>query len=236
MKHRKRKILLVVVVLLTTFAALLIIPNGVMYGTTKKMILLPDDQPQADCILILGAGIRPDGSPSKMLIERLETGYRLYASGKSERILCSGDHGREDYDEVGTMKRYLMDKGVPDSAIFMDHAGFSTYDSLYRAKYIFGCESLIVVTQRYHLYRGLYIGQALGISCTGADAQTALYRGQTLRDLREAAARTKDFYKALFKPKAEIMGDEIPVSGDGSVTNDKAFQQSVFKTEKEKAL
>ncbi len=224
MKKIRRGILAAIAVLLLLCAAVGI-PNAVMYGFSRGKIFSPETVEKADCILIFGAGLRPDGSPSKMLAERLDAGFLLYSEGKSERILVSGDHGAEDYDEVGAMKRYLMEKGVPDRAIFMDHAGFSTYDTLYRAKYIFACESAVLVTQKYHLYRALYVGNALGIDCSGVDAAKTVYRGQALRDLREAAARTKDFYKLWTKPRASVMGEEIPVSGDGSVTNDDDFNE-----------
>ena len=223
--RKRTTVLIILAAAILLCAAAAGIPNAAVILSAKNDIRLPSDAPSADCILILGAGVRPDGSPSRMLQERLDMGYRLYAEGKADKILCSGDHGQAEYDEVGTMKRYLMKKGVPDSAVFMDHAGFSTYDSLYRAKYIFECKSAVVVTQRYHLYRALYVGNALGISCTGVDAQEAVYHGQTVRDLREAAARTKDFYKLWRKPRASVMGDIIPVSGDGSVTNDKEFEE-----------
>lgn len=224
MKKIRRGLLVAIAVLLLLCAAVGI-PNAVMYGFSQGKLLSPETVGKADCILIFGAGLRPDGSPSKMLAERLDAGFLLYSKGKSERILVSGDHGTKDYDEVGAMKRYLMEKGVPDRAIFMDHAGFSTYDTLYRAKHIFACESAVLVTQKYHLYRALYVGNALGIDCSGVDAAKTVYRGQALRDLREAAARTKDFYKLWTKPRASIMGEKIPVSGDGSVTNDKEFKE-----------
>ncbi len=176
---------------------------------------------EADCVLVLGAGVRDDGSPSLMLSDRLDTAVSLYEAGVSDRLLMSGDHGRVEYDEVNVMKNIAVENGVPSEHVFMDHAGFSTYDSLYRAKHIFQAERVILVTQEYHLYRALYIARSLGIEAIGVAAPGENYYGQTYREVREMAARTKDFVMTITKPKASIMGEAIPVSGDGNVTNDK---------------
>jgi vancomycin permeability regulator SanA len=103
----------------------------------------------------------------------------------------------------------------------MDHAGISTYDSIYRAKEIFQAEKLIIVTQEYHLYRALYISDSLGVEAYGVSAAPTIYAGQKLREAREIIARTKDFVKCIIKPPATILGEVIPVSGDGNVTNDR---------------
>lgn len=176
---------------------------------------------EADCILVLGAGVRADGTPSRMLADRLATAIELYSAGVSERLLMSGDHGRNDYDEVNVMKDTAVAAGIPSEAVFMDHAGFNTYDSLYRAREIFQAERIVIVTQRYHLYRALYIAQALGIDAVGVAAPGDTYSGQAYRELRETAARGKDFLTSLFQPQAQIMGEAIPVSGNGDVTNDR---------------
>ena len=131
----------------------------------------------------------------------------------------SGDHGREDYDEVNVMKSYAVENGVPDSDVFMDHAGFSTYDSIYRAKAVFEADSIIIVTQKYHLYRALYIAERLGVNAVGVSADLDDYSGQLKRDLREIAARDKDFFSCLFKPEPKYLGEKIPVSGDGNITD-----------------
>ena len=175
---------------------------------------------EADCILVLGAGVREDGTPSQILAARLDTALSLYEEGVSSRLLMSGDHGREEYDEVNGMKRAAVEAGVPSDAVFMDHAGFSTYDSLYRARDIFQAEKIVIVTQRYHLYRALYIAGALGLDAVGVPAQGEEYSGQTYREVREWAARTKDVVNVIWKPEAAVMGDAIPVSGNGDQTND----------------
>lgn len=99
-----------------------------------KYILKINDVPTADAILVLGAYVFPDGTTSSMLTDRLSEGYELYKEGKAPKILVSGDHGRKDYDEVNAMKSFLKNKGVSSQDIFMDHAGFSTYESVYRAR------------------------------------------------------------------------------------------------------
>lgn len=175
----------------------------------------------ADCILVLGAGVRADGTPSHMLTDRLLTGISLYETGASPKLLMSGDHGRQEYDEVNCMKDFAIEKGVPSEDIFMDHAGFSTYDSLYRAKEVFGAEKVVIVTQKYHLYRALYIAQSLGLEAVGVSADLRTYSGQRIRDLREILARTKDFAYTITKPHPIYLGEPISLTGSGDVTNDK---------------
>lgn len=135
----------------------------------------------------------------------------------------SGDHGKDDYNEVGVMKQFAIDKGIPSNDIFMDHAGFSTYESLYRAKEIFQAKKVIIVTQDYHLYRALYIANQLGIEAVGVSSNPRDYSGQAMRDVREVAARCKDFLTCIFKPEPTYLGDAFPVNGNGDDTNDVAF-------------
>ncbi len=198
--------------------------NGyVVMGTGGEIVSvdeLQDEGEKADAVLVLGAQVKPDGSPSKMLQERLDTGIMVYKLGLTDRMIMSGDHGREDYDEVNTMKNYAVSQGVPSEHIFMDHAGFSTYESMYRAKEIFQAENLIIVTQEYHIYRALYDAKAMEIRAKGVVCDTAVYSGDTYRKFRESVARVKDAGFAVLKPKPTFLGDVIPVSGDGNITND----------------
>ncbi len=173
-----------------------------------------------DCILILGAGLNSDESPSFMLEDRLEKGIALFDMGVSDRLLMSGDHGRTDYDEVNVMKQYAIAEGAPSEMIFMDHAGFSTYESLYRARDIFEADKIVIVTQRYHLYRALYVADRLGIEAYGVAAEEIVYGGQTMREIREMLARAKDFVYCIAWPEPTYLGDAIPVNGNGDVTND----------------
>ncbi|MBR6652360.1 MAG: YdcF family protein [Anaerotignum sp.] len=188
---------------------------------TAEKIITAEEATDADCILVLGCGVREDGSPSLMLRDRLEKGIELYEAGTAPKLLMSGDHGRKDYDEVNLMKSYAMEKGVPSEDIFMDHAGFSTYDSMYRARDIFCAEKVIVVSQEYHLYRALYLAEKLGLEAYGVPAQDVNYRGQAYREFREMLARAKDFCTAVIQPEPKYLGEKISVSGNGDLTNDK---------------
>ena len=188
---------------------------------TAEKIIIAEEATDGDCILVLGCGVREDGSPSLMLRDRLEKGIELYEAGTAPKLLMSGDHGRKDYDEVNLMKSYAMGKGVPSEDIFMDHAGFSTYDSMYRARDIFCAEKVIVVSQEYHLYRALYLAEKLGLEAYGVPAQNVNYRGQAYREFREMLARAKDFCTAVIRPEPKYLGEKIPVSGNGDLTNDK---------------
>lgn len=172
-----------------------------------------------DCIIILGCGVKDDGRPSDMLYDRIITGVELYKKGIAPRILMSGDHGRTDYDEVGTMKKYAVDMGVPEDAVFCDHAGFSTYESMVRANKVFGIENAVVVTQSYHLYRALFDAESFGIDAYGVSADVRRYLGQTNRNIREIIARNKDFLFCVFKPDPKYLGEKIDIAGSGSVTN-----------------
>ena len=133
----------------------------------------------------------------------------------------SGDHGSDNYDEVNVMKRYATERNVKSEDIFMDHAGFSTYDSMYRAKDIFEAKKIVIVTQKYHMYRAIYVAEQLGMEAYGVNSDPQTYAGQTMRDLREILARDKDWFKCIIKPKPTYLGDTIPVSGNGDATNDK---------------
>ena len=203
-------------------AAAVFVPNCIVVNKTKSNIITSEEAAQlsdTDCAVILGAGIR-DGKPTPMLRDRLLTGIELYKSGAAKKLIMSGDHGSVDYDEVNIMKSYAVEAGVPDSDIFMDHAGFSTYETIYRAREIFEADSIIIVSQEYHLYRALYIAERLGVKAVGISADLNTYLGQTRRDLREILARDKDFFKCIIKPKPTYLGDKIPVSGNGNLTND----------------
>jgi len=168
----------------------------------------------ADCILVLGAGLKPDGTPNSMLEDRLIVALALYQDGVAPKLLLSGDHGQKNYDEVNAMKTYMLDHGVHSEDIFLDHAGFSTYESMYRAKDIFEINKVIVVTQKYHEYRALYIAKKLGYEAYGVSSDPGTYGGQQFREIREIVARNKDFFKLLIKPEPTYLGEAIPISGN----------------------
>lgn len=172
-----------------------------------------------DCILVLGCGLTQSGEPGKLLKSRLDAGLDAYRKGAAPKLLMSGDHGRKGYDEVNAMKAYAIEKGMASEDVFMDHAGFSTYESMYRARDVFAAKKIVIVTQRYHLYRAIYNAKALGLDVVGVEAED-LARGRASREVRELAARCKDFVWAMFKPKPTYLGEVIPVSGNGDLTND----------------
>ena len=217
----KKRLLIIAAVLAALAAGTVFVPDIIVVSSAKDRIITADEAAElenTDCVLILGAGVR-NGSPTPMLRDRLITGISLYKSGAAPKIIMSGDHGREDYDEVNVMKSYAVENGVPDGDVFMDHAGFSTYDSVYRAKAVFEADSIIIVTQKYHLYRALYIAERLGVNAVGVSADLDDYSGQLKRDLRVLAAGDKDFFSCLLKPEPKYLGEKIPVSGDGNITD-----------------
>ena len=218
---RKRKIIIALICICLAGVLAVSGINIGMYTAVNDRIGLPDSSfDEIDCILVLGCQVKDDGVPSHMLEDRLKRGVYLYKLGAAPKLLMSGDHGRTDYNEVGTMKEYAIKAGIPSEDIFMDHAGFSTYESLYRAKEVFCAEKILIVTQKYHLYRALYIAQALGLEAWGVDADYRSYTGQTNREVREVLARVKDFGLSILQPAPTYLGEEIPISGNGNDTND----------------
>lgn len=197
--------------------------NAVVKVSTHNQILSPSEAAKledVDCILVLGCFVRESGQPSDMLHDRLRRGVELFELGAAGKLLMSGDHGREEYDEVAAMKQFAVDAGIASEDVFMDHAGFSTYESIYRAKDIFQADRILIVTQEYHLYRALYIADQLGVEAYGVSSDYRAYSGQSSRDLREILARVKDFAGCIFKPAPTYLGDTIPIFGNGDLTND----------------
>lgn len=186
---------------------------------TYSPVLTDKPDGKYDCIIVLGCGVKSDGTPSDMLMDRILTGVEMYEQGVAPVIIMSGDHGRKDYDEVGTMKEYAVALGVPSDKIFLDHAGFSTYESMYRASAIFGVKPAAVVTQEYHLYRAMHDAETFGIDAVGVPADRHRYAGQAMRDIRELVARNKDFLFCLFKPDPTYLGENISLGSDGNITN-----------------
>ena len=219
---KKIYIIIAVSVILVVFLSVFSI-NYYVKSVSGKKIVSPEKITEinnADCIIILGCGVKFNGQPSMMLADRLERGIDLYKHGVAPKIIMSGDHGQIEYDEVNTMKQFAIDKNIPSEDIFMDHAGFSTYESMYRAKEIFKAQSIVIVSQEYHLYRAIYIAEKLGIEAYGVNADYRLYGGEKYREAREILARVKDFFKTIFKPEPTYLGETIPVSGNGNITND----------------
>lgn len=218
-----RRLIKIIIIVCVVILLIVLAINFYVKISTQKQIIANDGIKKLeniDCIIVLGAGIWGD-KPSPMLEDRLLQAIELYNSKVAPKIIMSGDHGRIEYDEVNIMKNFAIKKGVPSEDIFMDHAGFSTYESLYRAKEVFEAKKVVIVTQKYHLYRALYIANQLGLEAYGVNSDPRRYVGEVYREFREILARNKDFFSCIFKPKPKYLGDTIPVSGNGNLTNDK---------------
>jgi len=217
----RNKIIISLIILLVVGVLSTIFINLYMVVSTKKMILNIDDVKDLnniDAILVLGCKAYSD-RPSEMLEMRLLKSLEVY-NVLGTKLLLSGDHGRINYDEVNIMKDYLVSMGIVEKDIFLDHAGFSTYDSIYRAKYVFNARKIVIVTQKYHLPRALYLAKCLGIDAVGICADDIPYKGIMLKnEIREILSRDKNFFKGIIKPKSKYVGDVISLKGDGSITN-----------------
>lgn len=222
-KKRIWKRLIGIILCLTLLGSLAVAGINIYMYTdgSRRLCTEADSFENADCILVLGCKVHPDGRLSHMLEDRLKRGVALYKAGAAPKLLMSGDHGQVSYNEVEAMKQYAIEQGVPSGDIFMDHAGFSTYESLYRARDIFQVKRVIIVTQEYHLYRALHVAKALGMESWGVASDYRTYSGQLSRDIREVLARVKDFGISVFQPKPTYLGDPIPITGSGDATNDR---------------
>lgn len=212
------KIILTVAIMsiITTFFI-----NVYMIESTKNNVVDVDkieSMENIDAILILGCKVNGD-YPSLMLEKRLDKGIELYLK-KNNKIILSGDHGNKNYDEVNVMKNYVLNNNIPRRDIFLDHAGFNTYDSIYRVKEVFSARKIVIVTQKYHLYRALYIAKHLGIEAYGIVADDVPYKSIMIKnEIREIFSRDKNFFKVILKPKSKYLGDKIDLNGNSDVTN-----------------
>ena len=222
-KHVFRICLCILLCLFVLGTGAITVINSVVKLTTQKQIITSEEAAMledVDCVLVLGCYVFENGTPSAMLHDRLTRGVELYDLGAAPKLLMSGDHGMEHYNEVDAMKRFAVDAGIPAENVFMDHAGFSTYESIYRAKEVFQAQKILIVTQGYHLYRALYIAEQFGLEAYGISSDYRAYAGQLIRDVREVLARVKDFAICIFKPEPTFLGEVIPIFGDGNLTND----------------
>ena len=226
-KKRKwiKALIIAAAALFIAAAALILIVGAVITGSTDAYITGIDDidsLPEADCIIVLGSRVYSDTSLSVVLRDRVDYGIALYEAGKADRLLFSGDHGQTEYDEVNAMMNYAVSCGVPEEDIFLDHAGFSTYETMVRAKEVFCTESAIIVTQQFHLPRAVYLARKLGLDAYGVNSNPRQYAKATRDALRESLARVKDFfYVNVFLPEPTYLGEPIPITGDSSLTHDK---------------
>ena len=170
----------------------------------------------SECIIVLGASVYSNGDPSPMLEDRLDVAIKLYEQGVAPKILLSGDNGKTEYNELKSMAEYVKKKGVPKEDIFCDYAGFSTYETAYRAKKVFDVDAAVVVTQSYHLYRAIYGCKNAGINVLGVASDQERFRGQSARDFREIIARSKDVVMWTFRPNPKYLGKVISINGQGN--------------------
>ena len=217
--QRLRKLLKLVILFGVVIWTVILIVNWRVNGIGKPKIHRDIVQiPAKYTAIVLGASVYANGNLSPILKDRVDSALELYTAGKVERFLLSGDHGQDNYDEVNSMKDYLNSKGVPDENIFLDHAGFDTYDSMYRANYIFKVENAIVVTQNFHLPRALYIADKLGLDYIGFSADKHKYQYIESLERRETIANMKAFWEILIGKEPTYLGDEIPITGDSALS------------------
>jgi SanA protein len=212
---------LVAVGILVVLAGLaLLIPNLIVTQADDDFVVSsPDEAPHAQCAIVLGTKVYADGTPAPMLTDRLETGVRLYKLGKVDKLLLSGDHGRTDYDEVNVMLAYVLERGVPDGDVFTDHAGFDTYDTMYRARDVFQVSTALIVTQEFHLARSVYTARSLGLEAIGVAADIQPYANEFKNAMREKLARVKAVLQLhITHPEPTYLGPVLPIDGDGRAT------------------
>lgn len=221
MKQRVIKLIKVALILAGLFvSAALAADVFVAVAGLRNIYSKTGDLPAADAVLVLGAAVYRNGQMSAVFLDRATVALEVYRAGKAKKILVSGDHSRGNYDEVNIAKKFLLDNGVPARDLFVDYAGFDTYDSIYRAKEIFKVDSLIICTQDFHLPRALYVAHSLGLKASGIKADLRAYNLGFYNFLRENAARAKAFWDVEFKSAPKFLGESIPITGDGRVSWD----------------
>jgi SanA protein len=217
-----KKIIKLILIILILGTISLFSIDAYVKNTGKKYLYqnITKYLPNKQTALILGAKVYENGQMSDMLLDRVQTAIELHQQGKVEKILVSGDHGRENYDEVNAVKKYLLEQNIFAEDIFLDHAGFDTYDSIYRAKEVFQVDSLIIVTQKFHLPRALYIAQGLNIDAVGVAADKHIYISAKKSELREIPARFKAYLNIILKAQPKFLGETIPITGDSLLSWD----------------
>ncbi len=195
-------------ILLIVFIIVDIRLESYRYSTTDVQLL-----PKTQTALVLGAGLLRNGKLSLIFRDRIDVAVMLYQKGKVRTILVSGDDGIETHNEVNPARDYLLTQGIPNDAIFLDHAGFDTYSSMYRARDVFRVESAIIVTQSFHLPRSVFIARRLGINAYGAAADQHPYSFKN--NVREVFATVKAYFNVMYSRTPKYLGEEIPITGNG---------------------
>jgi len=193
-------------------ASLMTLVNFYVLNASKDLIHKQvKDVPAKSVALVLGAKVYTSGKLSDILADRALTAKDLYDAGKVRKILVSGDNGSKKYDEVTAVKEFLIGKGVPSADIHLDYAGFDTYDSMYRARDVFKVDSMVIVTQEFHLPRAIYIAKSLGLDAVGLTADKHVYVASLYNDVREFFARMKAFIDVSLHAKPRFLGEPVPV-------------------------
>jgi len=220
-KWLKKLSIIILIMVSLLFAIVLLIYWQVNAFTKPYRYSNYHDIPKTEAVLILGAKVLDNGKLCDILKDRVDTALDLYKNKLANKILVSGDHGTKNYDEVNAIKDYLLANGVSAFDIFLDHAGFNTYDSLYRARDIFKVKSLTITTQEFHLPRAVYIGKALGLEAYGLKADRHTFKDISKNYVREIPADFDSFIKIIFHTKPKFLGETIPITGDGHKSWDK---------------
>ena len=194
--------------------------NYYVKSSTKKNIYYSIKKfPKNDVGIIFGAGINGN-QPSKYLKDRLDAGIMLWKAKRINKILLSGDNGRDEYDELTVMKNYCFNHGVDTTKIFVDYAGFDTYSTMYRAKYIFKIKRATLISQEYHLNRAIYIGNKLGVKSAGYSANKGEYLGYNYVRFREYGSIFKSFFDVLRNREPRFLGGEININGESNYSKE----------------
>lgn len=216
-----KKLIKLLVVFSIGLILLVVLANSVIFFKSQQYIY---DQvagvPKCYTAIVLGAKVSSKGVPSDFLQDRLDVAMELYNSKKITRFLLSGDHGQTSYDEVNNMKNYLVKRGVDTKDIFLDHAGFDTYNSMVRAKEIFQIKDAIIVTQDFHLPRAVFIARSKGLEAYGIKADKRNYAALKRLKFRELLARVKAFAEVAIIKKPHFLGNQIPITGDSKLSYD----------------
>ena len=197
-----KKLSKIIIILITILFIIISIINIIMISYSSNYIDKDVNYDEISYVLVLGAGIR-NNYPSLMLKDRLDKAIEVYNDTKAKLILSGDSIKSDEYDEVGKMKKYMLDNNIPIEDLILDEHGISTYDSIYRIKDMTKGKKIAIITQRYHLYRALYIASSLDINSYGIPAQGENYFGQEYREFREVLARNKDFVKCMIAPSSK---------------------------------
>lgn len=200
-------IYLIILVLITLIGA----PRLIMLRHASSRVYTDDTVASFRAAIVFGAGLTADGGPTAVLMDRVATAAKLYAAGKVEKILMSGDNRFSYYNEPGAMKDYAMQIGVPEEDIILDYAGRRTYDTCYRAKEIFQLSEAIVVTQLFHLPRALYTCSSLGLQAVGISADMRTYQDSDFWSIREIPASLIAFIQVHLTHPEPVLGDQEPI-------------------------